>query len=101
VPPALTPITPEQLRDILLDFGYKIEMETSLNWSLVKKKGTGLIDTEPPIIVPKKGDRVAVDVMMNAIYVQARMGLDVYWRLREKHVPQSQNYPELLPPEES
>jgi hypothetical protein len=102
VPPALTPVTPTQLRDILLDFGYEIERETEFNWSLIKKKrGDGVnavIDDAPPIIIPKEGERVALDVMMNALLVQARMPLDVYWRLKEKHVPAWQNYPELRPP---
>jgi hypothetical protein len=98
VPPALAPITPEQLRDILLDYGYRIERETELNWSLVRVTPPGSVDPDPPIIVPKEGERVAVDVMMNAILVQAKMNLAEYWALKEKHVPVWQNYPELKPP---
>ena len=99
MPPALTPVTPTQLRDILIDFGYEIEQESDLNWCLIKKKHGEVTDSEAPIILPKEGERVAVDVMMNALLVQARMPLDVYWRLKEKHVPAWQNYPELKPRE--
>lgn len=99
MPPALAPITPTQLRDVLLAFGYKVERETDYNWSLVKKKkGNGsqpIIDSDPPIIIPKAGNRVSVEIMMNSLLVDAGMNLYTYWELKKKIVPESQNYPEL------
>jgi hypothetical protein len=49
-----------QLKRVLELAGYVIAMEDEWNWSMVK--GLGL-----PIIIPKDGEFVAVEVMMSAL----------------------------------
>jgi hypothetical protein len=54
------PIPPEQLKRVLELAGYAIAMEDEWNWSMVK--GSAL-----PIIIPKDGEFVAVEVMVCAL----------------------------------
>lgn len=75
--PALAPIPPALLRRILELDDYKVIAEDLLNWVLVKTA-----DDKLPIILPKIGKLVAVDVMMEALH-RAQMNNGRYFELRE------------------
>jgi hypothetical protein len=74
---ALAPISPPLLKRILELDGYKVVTEDLLNWVLVRD----LKDTFP-IVLPKIGKLVAVDVMMDALH-KAQMSNGRYFQLRE------------------
>jgi hypothetical protein len=75
--PALAPIPPTLLRRILEMDGYKTVAEDALNWVLVRQ-----VADELPVILPKIGKLVAVDVLMNALD-RAQMNNARYFELRE------------------
>jgi len=54
------PIPPRHLKCMLELHGWVVSMEDEWNWSLVKGDGG-------PIIIPKDGDYVAVEVMVSAL----------------------------------
>jgi hypothetical protein len=60
--PALTPISPKTFKDLLIKYGYKLELETPLNWSLYRENAP-----VPIIHVPKRGDVISVAVMMGVL----------------------------------
>lgn len=61
MPPALSPVHPKTLRKILKFHGYVVVGEDDLNWALAR------MDDDPPIILPKRGKLVAVEVMMDVL----------------------------------
>lgn len=74
---ALAPIPPLLLKNILELDGYKVVTEDPFNWVLVKS-----IEDELPILLPKLGKLVALDVMMDALH-KAQMNNGRYFELRE------------------
>lgn len=58
--PAIAPIPPEYLKGILILYGYKVSNEDQFNWVLVREGST-------PIVVPKLGEAVGVDILMSAL----------------------------------
>ena len=74
---AFAPIPPLLLKKILELDDYKVAAEDALNWVLVKNVGDEL-----PIILPKIGKLVALDVMMDALN-KAQMKPGRYFELRE------------------
>ena len=77
--PALAPVPPTILKKILELAGYKTFKEDVHNWAMARK------DDELPIILPKLGRYVAVEVMMNALD-RAKMDNATYFALHEKAV---------------
>jgi hypothetical protein len=75
--PALAPIPQALLKRILELDGFKVIAEDLLNWVLVKD-----VNELFPIILPKIGPLVAVDVMMGALH-RAQMNNGRYFELRE------------------
>ncbi len=59
--PALAPIPPDTLKRILELSGYELIEEDKYNWVLAKGSD------ELPVTLPKRGQLVAVDVMMNIL----------------------------------
>ena len=59
--PAIAPVPPDALRQVLQADGYGILAQDELNWVLAKCVG------DVPIILPKLGKLVAVDVMMGVL----------------------------------
>jgi len=59
--PALAPVPPETFKAILEACGYTVAREDQYNWTLVR----GAL--EPPIILPKTGVLVGIDVLMQAL----------------------------------
>jgi len=59
--PAFAPVAPETLKAILEAVGFKVSKEDGFNWTMVRG------EHEPPIILPKLGVLVSLDVMMQAL----------------------------------
>jgi len=73
--PALAPVAPETLKRILELKGYRVVSEDDLNWALARDlKGE-------PVIIPKAGELVALDVMSAALDT-AQMSNSEYFRFR-------------------
>jgi hypothetical protein len=70
------PIPPIQLKRVLELHKYEVVNEDEWNWALAKGKGV-------PIIIPKDGDYVAVEVMMDALH-RAGILLGDYFPLRDQ-----------------
>ena len=71
-----SPIPPKQLKRVLELRGYKMVAEDEWNWALVLDKGV-------PLIIPKDGDYVSVEVMMDTLG-KAGMDLGTYFPLRDQ-----------------
>src|SRR5713226_6812133 len=91
--PALVKVTPVQLKDILLQAGWRVHQEDPLNWSLVKGNQS--------LELPKKGKLVSFEVMYHALTV-AELALRTYLELREKvlvqPIPPPRQSPSADPP---
>jgi len=72
--PALAPVPPETLKRILEKYGYHLLKDDEYNWVLVHD------EKDLPIVIPKLGDLVAVDVMMGALNM-AKMDNATYFSL--------------------
>lgn len=75
--PALKPISPVILKRIVELAGYKVIQEDDYNWHLAKTKH------DRPIILPKKGGLVAVEIMMN-ILNKLKMNNATYFEYLDK-----------------
>lgn len=75
--PALAPVPPETLKAILEACGFVVAHEDSFNWTLVRG------EVEPPVILPKLGALVALDVMMQ-ILSDAKIDNLTYLTLKSK-----------------
>jgi hypothetical protein len=73
--PALVPIPPAELRCILEMDGYKILSQDEFNWVLAKG------ETDVPIILPKKGDLVSLEILMDTLD-KAKMNDGTYFRYK-------------------
>jgi len=70
------PIPPTQVKRVLELRGYAVVNEDEWNWALAKDKGV-------PIIIPKDGEYVAVEVMMDTLG-KAGIKLGDYFPLRDQ-----------------
>jgi hypothetical protein len=86
--PALAPIPPLALKEILVQYGFRILFEDEYNWILDEPDQP----TIEPIVIPKIGEVVAVDVMMDTI-INARMAYGTYFALKEKVLGKNWGYP--------
>ena len=86
--PAIAPIPPWALKGVLELFGYSLDHEDEYNWMLVSNSQP---DAEP-IVLPKIGDLVAVDVMMQS-FISSKMGLAKYFELKKKVLGDNWGYP--------
>ena len=71
------PIPPTQLKRVLELHGYVVSMEDEWNWSLVK--GDSL-----PIVIPRDGEFVAVEVMVHALEMADLVVPGLYFPLRDE-----------------
>lgn len=62
---AIACVPPEILKLVLEKRGYKVTRETKYNWTLVPEEDTD--DSSEPIIIPKRGDLVSVEIMMGTL----------------------------------
>lgn len=71
------PIPPKQLKRILELRDYVVVAEDEWNWALAK-------DRDVPILIPKEGDFVAVEVMMDTLHKAGIVELGTYFPLRDQ-----------------
>jgi hypothetical protein len=86
--PAVAPIPPRALKDILCLHGYTLIAEDEYNWSLTDKTQ----EKSEPIIIPKIGDLVALDVMMQVL-IDTKLNLNIYFALKERVLGKNWGYP--------
>jgi hypothetical protein len=91
--PAVAPIPPGALKEILCLHGYRVSTEDEYNWSLTDKSQ----ENSEPIIVPKIGELVALDVMMQTL-IDAKLNLSTYFALKEKVLGKNWGYPATQKP---
>jgi hypothetical protein len=72
-----TPVPPKQLRRIAELRGYELVGEDEWNWALARGKGI-------PIIVPKDGDYVSVETMMDVLHGVGLTTPGDYFPLRDQ-----------------
>jgi hypothetical protein len=70
------PIPPVQLKRVVELRGYKLIDEDEWNWAFAKDDGV-------PITIPKDGEYVAVDVMMDTLH-KTGTDLGTYFTLRDQ-----------------
>jgi hypothetical protein len=75
---ALAPISPIHLKKIFELRGYTVTSEDEFNWVLDSDS------TGEPIILPKCGDLVALEVLMDVVFTKAGMNLRTYLALRQR-----------------
>jgi hypothetical protein len=73
--PALVKVSPDHLRQILIEEGWRVHAQDPLNWSMVKG--------ELQLQIPKRGRMVSFEVMENALLV-AEIPPGRYLELRER-----------------
>jgi hypothetical protein len=74
------------MKEILEYFGFSVIVEDEYNWVLSETKnhsGIALAGEVEPIILPKLGDLLALDVMMDTL-IKAKMDLHTYFALKAK-----------------
>jgi hypothetical protein len=76
---AITPVAPWALKEILCAYGLRVVYEDDWNWILDEPNHPEI----EPITVPKIGETVAVDVMMDTL-MNAKIGFGTYQSLKEK-----------------
>ena len=86
--PAVACIPPWAMKEILELFGWSVIAEDEYNWVLSDAKDhIGMQDSaaevSEPIILPKIGELVAVDVMMDTL-VAAKLDLQKYFVLKDR-----------------
>ncbi len=79
MPPAIAPIPPEALKKILELRGFEVVADNEFNWAMADPK----LPSSEPMIIPKTGNRVAVDIMMQT-FIDGRMNLREYFELRDQ-----------------
>lgn len=84
--PAVAPIPPPALKEILCLHGFKVIDEDEYNWVLADSENS------VPITLPKMGELVAVDVMMQTL-IDAKLNLSDYFRLKEQVLGKNWGYP--------
>jgi hypothetical protein len=77
--PAVAPIPPGALKTILELYGFKVSAEDDYNWILADPHHP----ENEPIVIPKIGDLVAVEVMMQAL-IDSKLPFSAYLALKEK-----------------
>lgn len=84
--PAIACIPPWAMKEILGHFGFQVIGEDEYNWVLSETKdhlGVAEAGEKEPIILPKLGDLLAVDVMMDTL-IKAKLDLHTYFALKSK-----------------
>ncbi len=82
--PAIACIPPWAMKEILERFGFQTIVEDEYNWVLSETKdhvGVATAGEKEPIILPKLGDLLALDVMMDTL-IKSRMDYHTYFALK-------------------
>jgi hypothetical protein len=72
------------MKEILQRFGFQVIAEDDYNWVLSETKdhlGVAEVGEKEPIILPKQGDLLALDVMMSTV-INAKLDLHTYFALK-------------------
>lgn len=80
--PALPLIPPEVLKEVLFKYAYELIDHDDYNWVL--RRGEEL-----PLVIPKRGDLVAREIMENALN-QSKMNNATYFRFLKQVRPDIQ-----------
>lgn len=84
--PAIAPISPWAMKTILELFGFQVIAEDDYNWVMSETKehlGVAESGEKEPILLPKLGDLLALDVMMSTV-INAKLDLHTYFALKAK-----------------
>ena len=84
--PAVACIPPWAMKEILEHFGFTVIAEDEYNWVLSETKahlGVATAGELEPLVLPKRGDLLALDVMMETL-ITAKMDLHTYLTLKAK-----------------
>lgn len=85
--PAVAPIPPGAMKTILELYGWKIAAEDGLNWVFVDPSNK----EADPVVIPKIGDVLALDVMMQTL-IDTKMDLATYFSLKQQVLGKKWNY---------
>ena len=75
---ALAPIDPVSLKCIFELSGYTVVGEDQFNWLLTHK------DKSLPITLPKLGDLVPLEILMDTVFTKAGMDLRIFFELKSR-----------------
>jgi hypothetical protein len=84
--PAIACIPPWAMKEILAHFGFQVIAEDEYNWVLSETKdhlGIAEAGEKEPLILPKRGDLLALDIMMDTL-IKAKMDLHTYFALKAR-----------------
>jgi hypothetical protein len=84
--PAIACIPPWAMKEMLELFGFQVIVEDEYNWVLSETKdhlGVATATEKEPIILPKRGDLLALDVMMDTL-IKSQMDLHTYFALKSR-----------------
>jgi hypothetical protein len=84
--PAVACIPPWAMKEILAHYGFQAIAEDEYNWVLSDTKDhLGITEASPkePLILPKRGDLLALDVMMDTL-IKSKMDLHIYFALKAR-----------------
>ncbi len=68
--PAVAPLPPEAIRDLLESHGYEIIGDDDYNWAFAKG------DSDEPVVVPKTVDLVPLEI---AFHIARKVGFNDYF----------------------
>ncbi len=75
------------MKEILEHFGYRVIAEDDYNWVLSDTEDhlgiAGGVAAKEPLILPKLGDLLALDVMMDTL-IKAKLGYHTYFALKSR-----------------
>jgi hypothetical protein len=80
--PAIAPIPPLAMKQLLELRGWKVVSEDKFNWLLEASKYEGTVKPEP-LPLPKRGRLLALDVMMDTL-IKTKTDLHTYFTLKEQ-----------------
>ena len=75
---ALAPVFPAVLLEIVKAYGYQLWGEDQYNWLLISESH------DEPIVLPKLGEFVALEVLHDIVFTKAGMNLREYLALKHK-----------------
>lgn len=85
--PSIKCIPPWAMKEILEMFGYRVIAEDEYNWVLSDApdhiEALRQPDSKDPLILPKLGDLLAVDVMMDTL-IKAKLDYHTYFALKAR-----------------
>jgi hypothetical protein len=91
--PAVACIPPIAMKRILELRGYRVVAEDDLNWALEPTRYESG-QTQEPVILPKRGALLAVDIMMDTL-IKTKTDLQMYFKLKEQVLGKGYISPEL------